>query len=284
MSATWVGGPPPEHPPFTASDKLRIALRIVPMGLTLGIGLALLGLLRLVEKPLYRMDRPWTPWITVMVCRLVLRIMGLRVIANGPRMSGPGAYVANHTSWLDIFVLNSRKPLYFVSKAEVAAWPGIGLLARATGTVFISRERRLAAEQTKLFQERLKHGHRLLFFPEGTSTDGLQVLPFKTTLFAAFYAEALRETLQMQAISVTYVAPEGQDQRFYGWWGDMDFAPSLLRLLAQPRQGHVEITYHAPLHVKHVPDRKTLARRLEMMTRAGHGPGAGACRQVSSDE
>lgn len=270
MSATWDGGDPPPVPRRGIGGTLRIALRAPTMLLVLTIGMIVLMILRLLERPVYGLHRPMSPHVTVAVCRAVLRIMGLRVALSGPCMTGPGAIVANHTSWLDIFVLNSLGPVYFVSKSEVAAWPGIGWLARATGTVFINRDRREAQAQTRIFQDRLMAGHRLLFFPEGTSTDGLQVLPFKTTLFAAFLADPLRARLQVQAMSVTYDAPEGLDARFYGWWGDMDFGPSLLTVLAQAPQGRVKVLRHAPLRVSEVNDRKTLAQRLEQQVRAGH--------------
>ena len=114
------------------------------------------------------------------------RAIGLRMSVRGTPMSHPGAVVANHSSWLDIIVLNAAKRVFFVSKAEVSSWPGIGFLANITGTVFIRRERRDSKLQKNLFQTRLGLGHKLLFFPEGTSTDSLRVLPFKSTLFAAF--------------------------------------------------------------------------------------------------
>jgi 1-acyl-sn-glycerol-3-phosphate acyltransferase len=102
--------------------------------------------------------------------------------------AGTGAYVANHSSWLDILVLNASKRMYFVAKAEVAGWGGIGWLARGTGTVFVRRDRAEAAKQANLFEARLKAGHRLMFFPEGTSTDGRQrAAVSRPTLFAAFF-------------------------------------------------------------------------------------------------
>ncbi|WHZ37488.1 1-acyl-sn-glycerol-3-phosphate acyltransferase [Sagittula sp. MA-2] len=270
MSYTWEGEEPPAHPPFTLSERLRVAWRGIPIALVLVTGLLLMMFLRLIERPLHGMDRPWTPHITRVVCRIVLRIMGLRVRASGSPPAPCGALVANHSSWLDIFVLNSRWPVYFVSKAEVAGWPGIGLLARATGTVFITRDRRDAAAQTALFRERLAHGHRLLFFPEGTSTDGLRVLTFRTPLFAAFFDEDLVHEVSVQAVSLAYHAPEGADPRFYGWWGGMDFAPSLARVLAQRRQGSVDLICHAPVRVDDYANRKSLAHALETQVRAGH--------------
>jgi 1-acyl-sn-glycerol-3-phosphate acyltransferase len=270
MSQTWKGAEPLDLPPISLAGWVRIAWR-APVIVALVFGcLLLLLLVRLIERPLCGLSRPVTPRITQFVCRTVLIVMGLPVEMRGSRMQGPGAIVANHTSWLDIFVLNSRKTLYFVSKAEVAGWPGIGWLARATGTVFITRDRREAQAQTQLFTERLIVGHRLLFFPEGTSTDGLRVLPFKTTLFAAFYSDALHHRMQVQPVSVVYHAPTGMPAQFYGWWGDMDFGASLLPLLALRRQGRVVMIYHPPVRVDDFANRKSLARALEQTVRQGH--------------
>ncbi|WP_299961766.1 lysophospholipid acyltransferase family protein [uncultured Roseobacter sp.] len=271
MSATWMGDPPPRAPRLGAGGVLRVLMRGLPLALLVFGGLALTLLVRLIERPVWGVNRPLTPAITVAVCRGALRIIGLSVETQGTPMATPGAVVANHASWLDIFVLNAPQRVYFVSKAEVAGWPGIGWLARATGTVFIARDRAQAAAQAALFQSRLRAGHRLLFFPEGTSSDGQRVLPFKSTLFAAFFAPGLRERLAVQPVSVRYRAPEGCGARFYGWWGDMEFGPHLLRVLAAPRQGRVTVVYHAPLAVAAAGDRKTLAAACETRVRTGFG-------------
>ena len=277
MSQTWDGAPPPAPVPVGVAGALRIALRGGLLGLVICGGLALLLVLRLVEAPLFAPRRPITPWITQGVCRAALVILGLRLRVEGRPMAGMGALVANHGSWLDIFALNAVARVYFVAKAEVAGWPGIGWLARATGTLFIRRDRAEAAAQAAAIEQRLRAGHRLLFFPEGTSTDGLRVLAFKPTLFAAFFAPGLGDGLQVQPVSVTYHAPAGQDARFYGWWGAMDFGAHLLKVLAAPRQGRVEVVFHPPVAVAGTAGRKALAARCEAAVRAGMrlpvGPG-----------
>ncbi len=251
----------------------RAVLRSVVIGLVTYAGLLLHLLIRLIERPLCGMDRPVTPWVTQGVCRAALWLMGIRLVRTGVPMKGRGAIVANHGSWLDIFVLNACDRVYFVSKSEVAGWPGIGWLARATGTLFITRNGREAKAQTALFEARLKAGHRLLFFPEGTSTDGRRVLPFKSTLFAAFFAKGLSQGLRLQPVSVVYHAPAGQDARLYGWWGDMAFGPHLMQVLAQARQGRVEVTFHPPVAIADFPDRKALAAHCEAVIRAAHANG-----------
>ncbi|GAA6165309.1 lysophospholipid acyltransferase family protein [Pelagimonas sp. KU-00592-HH] len=271
MSATWSGdGDYPEDKKIGPMGWLRVVLRGLVLG-TLVFGcLGILLLVRLIEKPIHGVHRPWTPWITQFVCRNAFRILGIPFSSRGTLMKERGAVVANHSSWLDIFALNARKRIYFVSKAEVANWPGIGWLAKATGTVFINRDRREAAKQKQVFEERLLAGHKLLFFPEGTSTDAIRVLPFKTTLFAAFFTEELREKLWVQPVTVLYHAPDGADTRFYGWWGDMDFGGHLLKVLASGKQGRIELIYHAPVKVSDFPDRKTLAAHCEAEVRGGH--------------
>lgn len=272
MADTWHSDDQPVHPPLGLTGAARVLLRSIPLGLLVFGGLFVLICMRLIEQPLFGQKRPMTPHITQTVCRLAFVLLGIRYRSIGAPMAGPGAVVANHSSWLDIFALNARKRIYFVSKAEVAAWPGIGWLARATGTVFIRRDRREAAAQIAIFRDRLAVGHKLLFFPEGTSTDGKQVLPFKPTLFAAFFDDTLPQPLRIQPVTVSYTAPKGADPRFYGWWGDMDFAPHLLATLAARKQGCVTVTYHDPVRVQDFDDRKALAKSLEVTVRRGLAP------------
>ena len=234
--------------------------------------LGFLLLCRVIEAPIFGARRPATPWITVFVCRNALRILGIRRIEAGPRNTGAEAWVANHSSWLDIFALNASGPIYFVSKAEVAGWPGIGWLARATGTIFIERRRGDAARHKATFEDRIAAGHRLVFFPEGTSTDGLRVLPFKSTLFSAFFSFGLE--FAVQPVTLRYLSPTGKRPDFYGWWGDMAFGPHLLMLLAAPTGGRVELVRGEPITVGEAGDRKTMALTLEDRVRralAAHG-------------
>lgn len=270
MSQAWPGDgtPPPEAPHIGLLGWLRVVLRGAVILGTILAGLVLMLILRLVERPLFAPARPVTPWITQAVCSVTLWTLGMRLSVTGNQMREKGAVVANHASWLDIFVLNARKRIYFVSKDEVAGWPGVSWLAKATGTVFIRRDRREAGTQVEMFRRRLGAGHKLLFFPEGTSTDSRRVLPFKTTLFAAFFDPALHETMRIQPVTVLYRAPQGQDVRFFGWWGNMDLGPSLLKVLAQAPQGRVELVYHPALRVADFEDRKALAKALEEAVRA----------------
>lgn len=269
MSGDWLTAPPP-RPRIGPAGWLRVLVKGGALGAVTFGGLGLLLLLRLVEAPLFGPTRPWTPHITQTVCRAAVAIIGLRRSVRGQPMQQNGAVVANHSSWLDIFTLNASQRIHFVAKAEVANWPGIGWLARATGTVFIARKGTEAKRQQQVFEDRLRAGHQLLFFPEGTSTDALRVLAFKSTLFQAFYTHGLEHVMHIQPVTVVYHAPPGQDARVYGWWGDMGFAPHLLATLAAPRHGRVDVIYHPPVPVDAFPGRKELASYCERVIRTAH--------------
>ncbi len=267
-SPLWTPEFEPPVQVMTPAGWVRVLVKGLAVGALVLGGLVVLLALRVIERPIWGQRRPVTPAITCFVCRNALRLIGITFRTEGRPLTGAGAVVANHSSWLDIFVLNASKRIYFVSKAEVASWPLIGWLARATGTVFIRRDPREAAAQIEVFRERLSCGHRLLFFPEGTSTDGRNVIPFKPTLFAAFLSPELKDKLYIQPVSVIYRAAEGADQRQYGWWGDMEFGPHLLATLAAPKQGSVTLVYHSPLRVADYTDRKQLARHAEEAVRS----------------
>ena len=269
MTGAWVHDDM-SYPAIGVLGWFRVVLRGGLLGAVTFGGLGVLLLVRLIERPLFGATRPITPHITQFVCRSAFRIMGICLRIHGIPMVQRGAVVANHASWLDIFALNAAQRVYFVSKSEVERWPGIGWLARATGTVFIARKTADAKLQQGIFEARLRAGHRLLFFPEGTSTDTLRVLPFKPTLFAAFYAHGMEQVMHIQPASVMYLAPKGADARFYGWWGDMDLVPHLKMVLAAARHGSIDVILHDPLAVHDFPNRKALSAACEAVIRTSH--------------
>lgn len=272
MTQVWAPDPAEGYPDPARPGMmgwLRLVLRVIPLVILNFGGLIVLFLLRLVERPVYGVHRPLTSRLVQGVCILSLHLVGLRLRVHGRPMREGGAVVANHSSWLDIFVLNAAKRIYFVSKDEVAGWPGIGWLARATGTVFIRRDRREAKAQTAVFRERMGAGHKLLFFPEGTSTDGMRVLRFKSTLFDAFFAEDLKAHLHVQPVSVIYHAPPGAEPRFYGWFGGMGFGEHVIRVLSHGRRGQVEVHWHPPIAAAELANRKAMAAAAEAAVRGG---------------
>lgn len=252
------------------AGRLRAGWRVSAIVAVLTAGFVLHEIARLIEAPFRGMRRPLSPWVTQAVCRLVMGILGIPIVTRGEPLAGAGAIVANHSSWLDIFALNARARVCFVSKDDVAGWLGFGILARATGTVFIKRRKTEAQRHRNLLAERLAGGQLLAFFPEGTSNDACRILPFKSTLFAPFFDPGLPRHLRVQPVTIALIAPAGCDPRFYGWWGDMSFSSSLWSIMSSGRAGRAEITFHPPLTIDDHTDRKRMAAAVEAIVRTAH--------------
>lgn len=194
--------------------------------------------------------------VTRVWARGALALMGLRARAVGAPIPR-GAMVANHSSWIDILVLLALAPVRFVSKADVAAWPGVGLLARLHGTVFIERRRLQAKAQEAQLRAAIGRAGLVCLFPEGTSTDGLRVLPFKSTLFSAFFDDGAG--MAVQPVSLRYTAAPNLPVAFYGWWGTMGFGAHIWQVLCRSQGGEVVVTFHPATRAADWPDRKALA-------------------------
>jgi 1-acyl-sn-glycerol-3-phosphate acyltransferase len=197
---------------------------------------------------------------------LVRRLLGVRVHLSGaPIAPGPVLIVSNHISWLDIPVLASLTPLSFIAKREVASWPFISWLAKLQRTIFIDRTRRAAvAETRKQILQRLEAKERVVLFAEGTSSDGNQVLPFKSPLFAAIEPNGANESgykIQTCAIVYTHIhgLPMNRQQRpAIAWYGDMDMPSHAWGVLkGGPLDVHVRLG--EPVSIAEVGDRKSLA-------------------------
>jgi 1-acyl-sn-glycerol-3-phosphate acyltransferase len=125
----------------------------------------------------------------------------LRVIGQ-PVVSGPALLVSNHISWLDILVIHAARYCRFVSKSDVRDWPLIGALATGSGTLYIERSsRKDALRMVGEMADALKDGDVLAVFPEGTTSDGLSLLPFHANLIqSAIAAEAPVQPMSLQFI------------------------------------------------------------------------------------
>lgn len=121
--------------------------------------------------------------------------------------------VANHVSWLDIFAINAVAPSAFVAKAEIRRWPLVGLLVAAAGTVFIERARRHAVHQViERLRQRMRQGWSAAVFPEATTSDGRQLLPFYANLIEA----ACEEGVDVVVVALRYQGCDA-DGRDAGW-------------------------------------------------------------------
>jgi 1-acyl-sn-glycerol-3-phosphate acyltransferase len=179
------------------------------------------------------------------------------------KTSRPVVFVSNHSSWLDVPVLGGRLNGCFVSKDEVGAWPFVGTVARLGRTVFISRQRHATARERDAMRERLAHGDNLVLFPEGTTSDGSRVLPFRSSFFAI--AEGPDPPL-IQPVSIVYDRldglPTGRASRaIFAWYGDMDLATHFWRF-AQHRGLRASILLHTPLDPARFASRKALSHAV----------------------
>ncbi len=264
MSIGWNAVAAPAPVRLGARDWLRVGWRaplaLLATALFFALYLALKGVDGLAARVGARPPGLAPPVISAWA-RVALVLLGLRFRRVGAPMRHPGALVANHASWIDIVTLQRAAAVFFVSKAEVAGWPGIGLIGKGIGTVFIERRAAEAKRQNAVIGDRLRRGDRLCLFPEGTSTDGRRVLPFKSSLFEAFFEPDTRGLAWVQPVSIAYHPEAGLPASFYGWWGDMDFGAHLLAVLARSRSGVVEATFHPPLRVADFADRKALAAK-----------------------
>jgi 1-acyl-sn-glycerol-3-phosphate acyltransferase len=196
--------------------------------------------------------------------RSIARFLGLRVRSLGTPAAGGGRpviYVCNHSSWADIPAVGGRIKACFVSKDDVAGWPIVGTVARLGRTVFVSRNRTGTLRERDEMQEKLAAGDALILFPEGTSSDGSRVLPFRSSFFAAAYGEVKPI---IQPVSVVYdrlanLPVSHANRAVFAWYGDMDLAPHVWQL-AQWQGKRVTLLFHAPLDPLDFADRKALAQ------------------------
>lgn len=200
----------------------------------------------------------------------LLAILGVRVVTRGrpPRVRAGGAMlVANHISWLDIHVLHSLLPARFISKAEVRGWPVIGWLAEQAGTVFLVREKKSDAMRVnQVMAGHLRDGDLLALFPEGTTSDGREVLPFYPSLFQP----ALEARAQLWPVRLRYQDEGGRHCDAAAYHGGMTLAESLWRIAR--RKGVVAVAeFLPPVPFQEGQSRRDLARRCEAVIRGDDG-------------
>jgi lyso-ornithine lipid O-acyltransferase len=196
--------------------------------------------------------------------RLSCRVLGIRLVFEGkPIETNPALYVINHTGYLDIEILGAAVEASFISRADVANWPWFGWLAKLQRSVFIDRKRAAAAGHRNAIVERFDRGDRLILFPEGTSSDGGHVLPFKSSLFSVADYRRNGVPVAVQPVSVAYIRldgiPLGRAWRpFLAWYGEMYLAPHVWTLVGLGVLT-VELTFFPPVTIDQFASRKELA-------------------------
>jgi len=195
----------------------------VALVLALSVSILRLGLEHL-RGPLTLQRRAF--WIQS-TARLVMFSLGIRARITGCPPSR-GLLVSNHLSYLDIVIYAATLPCSMVAKAEVSKWPVFGMVARASGALFVDRSSRSSAlAVTEQVAERLRAPLPVLLFPEGTSTDGSNVLRFHSRLFTP----AVEAGEPVTAATIRYVTEDGTPERALCWFGDAPLVPHLWNAL-----------------------------------------------------
>lgn len=206
-------------------------------------------------------------------------ILGLRVRYEGEPLEGRGVvHVANHLSYMDVQALGRRLRTRFVAKEDVRGWPLFGLLARLQQTVFISRARHRAGEVGDALELALAGEHGLLLFAEGTTSDGVRVLPFKSSVFAPV---AGRSGLRIQPLLIELLSVDGRaiaadgDRDRYAYHGEAILLPHLWQFM-RGRGAELRVRFLPPLEASEFPDRKALAQAAWAAVSAAAPAGRGS--------
>ncbi|WP_235961338.1 lysophospholipid acyltransferase family protein [Falsiroseomonas selenitidurans] len=190
--------------------------------------------------------------------RTLCRLMGLRIQVVGEQARQmPVLFVSNHSSWLDILALGATLEAGFVGKSDIEGWPLIRTVARLGRTVFVSRRRSGTKGEADAIRARLAEGDSLILFPEGTTSDGGRVLPFRSAFMSV--ADAARV---VQPVSIVFDRLGGlpacrRDRPLFAWYGDTDILTHFWRI-ARRSNSRATIVLHPPLDPAAFPDRKML--------------------------
>jgi 1-acyl-sn-glycerol-3-phosphate acyltransferase len=191
-------------------------------------------------------------------CQRVLPILRMSVVASGAFPSKPAMLVANHISWFDAWAINSLHPVRFVAKSEVRDYPIVGWLTKQCGVVFIKRARRRdTARVSSEGANVLKQGDCLCVFPEGTTTDGTFMLPFKSSLLQA----AVDTGVDVVPVALRYLTPDGNPNTDVAFIGQTNLWQSLLIILAQ-EEIRTEISFLEAISSRE-QDRQSLAQSAQ---------------------
>lgn len=196
--------------------------------------------------------------------RTLCRIIGLQLQSVGRAAPGATLFVSNHSSWLDILTLGALLDARFVSKSEVAGWPLIGWVARLGRCVFVSRSRNRTGHEADAMADRLRAGEGLILFPEGTTSDGTRVLPFRSSFFSVAAHAA-----QVQPVTVVYdrlgfLPACRRDRPLFAWYGDMETASHAWRLLRRTGT-RATVVLHEPFPPAALPNRKHMAAQTGLV-------------------
>lgn len=242
-------------------EWLRLAYRLTAFSLCL-TATALLAIGLTMQETLTRRPIDRTLWAR-RCFRWACQCLGLAIHCHGVRPEANALFASNHISWSDIPVLGGLAPMRFLSKAEVAQWPAIGWLARQAGTLFIKRGGGQARRVRAAMIETLRTGDSVLIFPEGTTSNGLTVLPFHGRLLAA----AAESGVPVQPVTICY-RRHGRPDHLAPFVGEDAFHRHLLTMLRQP-PARVDVLFHPALEIDGKSSSAELSALLRLTVQAG---------------
>ncbi|MDE2435601.1 MAG: 1-acyl-sn-glycerol-3-phosphate acyltransferase [Sphingomonadales bacterium] len=202
---------------------------------------------------IYRVLRIANPWPRVFLGGIAI-IAGVEIRAAGVKPTGPVFLLANHVSWIDIPALSFITGTAFVGHDGLATMPLLKWLCKMNDTVFVARhDRASVAEQVEQVRVALAETHALTIFPEGTTSEGTGLLPFKSSLLSAF--EPLPAGIAVQPVLLDY----GSEAAQIAWVGEEHGLDNFLRILAWRRPVPVTVTFLPPLSGDQLTNRKTIS-------------------------
>ena len=196
---------------------------------------------------------------------VLCKIFRITVEITGTPTTKHAVFLGNHLSYIDIPVMGSILDATFIAKEDVKSWFIFGWLGTLAQTIYISRKRDAAQQCINDIEKMINRGRSLILFPEGTSSRGTKVIPFKSSLFELFLNDSLKNKLFIQPFTITIKKINGEiisnieDMDKYSWHSDMELMPHLWQM-AKLKGAHINIEFHCPRPAKNFKNRKEFAQ------------------------
>lgn len=200
----------------------------------------------------------WRNFMMRIWAKMLIKVLGIKIIVKGQAPKPPFYLISNHLSYIDVILFLSQVSCIFVARADLKDWPIWGLLAKSVNTLFINRNNKKDTLRiNKLIERAMQESDGIVIFPEGTSSEGSKVLPFKSPLFE--YAAQKKFPVSYATINYRTGSADPPAHLSVCWWGGMKFVGHFLDLLKLSKIDAI-ITFGAT--TVQGDDRKSLAREL----------------------
>lgn len=251
-------------------------MRAVSAGFKLVGVMAMIFLVFAVQTPVLWFTRgPKSYFFTYLYHIAICRILGLKIdVVGTPAYGGQTLYVGNHLSYIDITLIGRLiRRASFIAKKETRAMPIYGYLSTMQQTAYVSRDRKNITKERGTLDSMIAEGKSLILFPEGTSTEGVNVLPFKSSLFGIVLQDGVKDKMAVQAFTISLMEVDGKpvrgmaDRELYAWTVAMsdNLTEHLWRFL-KTSGARLRVEFHPPVMARDFVDRKALALAMQELT------------------